>query len=376
MNWKEHTKHAAQKGLAAYEALSRITTSTWGPSMRRSRLIYTAVVRPTMLYGAQVWALRDNGEPAASSLLQPLTAVQNRCLRRITGGYKRTPIAALEREAQVPPLDLYTDTIALQRATATKDHPVNRNISDIADGVWNQVANNHRLPNTTWLRRRSQCGTRPRPPTGKEKLWERAVARQHDATELEGEGRRRTSPTRGRRRRQEGAGRRRTQSRGSTLIARWARWEWRRRWSKAAEGKKATTWRNPWDTKTLPLYEGLPKHQATALFLLRTEVLGLNAWLTSVRVPDILPRCVCGWEAQTVRHVLLHCPDYEHSRPDLIQQTGTEDLQEMLSKPESAKAAARWFARCGVLEQFKVAKEIEEEDATKYMPFQELDSWL
>ena len=77
-----------------------------------------------------------------------------------------------------------------------------------------------------------------------------------------------------------------------------------------------------------------------------------------------------------MRHVLLHCPDYEHSRPDLIQQTGTEDLQEMLSKPESAKAAARWFARCGVLEQFKVAKEIEEEDATKYMPFQELDSWL
>ena len=148
-----------------------------------------------------------------------------------------------------------------------------------------------------------------------------------------------------------------------------------RRWSEAAEGKEATTWRNPWDMKTLPLYEGLPKHQATALFLLRTEVLGLNAWLASVRVPDILPCCACGWETQTVRHVLLHCPDYELNRPDLIQQTGTENLQEMLSKPESAKAAARWFVRCGILEQFKVAKEIEE-DVTKYTPLQELDSWL
>ena len=170
MNWKEHTKYAAQKGLAAYEAFSRITTSTWGPSMRRSRLIYTAVVRPTMLYGAQVWALRENGEPAASSLLQPLKAVQNKCLKRITGGYKRTPIAALEREAQVPPLDLYADTIALQRAAATKDHPVNRNISEAADGIWDRAANNHRPPNITRPRRRRQCDTRPRPPMGTEKL--------------------------------------------------------------------------------------------------------------------------------------------------------------------------------------------------------------
>jgi hypothetical protein len=55
MNWKEHTQQAASKGLAAFEALSRIVTSTWGPSMRRSRLIYTAAVRPVMMYGVQVW---------------------------------------------------------------------------------------------------------------------------------------------------------------------------------------------------------------------------------------------------------------------------------------------------------------------------------
>ena len=39
MNWKEHTKHAAQKGLAAYEALSRITTT---PRYHHSTSIQTA----------------------------------------------------------------------------------------------------------------------------------------------------------------------------------------------------------------------------------------------------------------------------------------------------------------------------------------------
>ena len=44
LQWKEQIKKAAAKGSAAFEAMSRITTSTWGPSMRRSRLLYTATV--------------------------------------------------------------------------------------------------------------------------------------------------------------------------------------------------------------------------------------------------------------------------------------------------------------------------------------------
>src|SRR5436305_9086369 len=69
----------------------------------------------------------------------------------------------------------------------------------------------------------------------------------------------------------------------------------------------------------ISLYEGLSKAEATALFLMRTEVLGLNAWLASVQVPDILPRCHYGWNAQTVRHVLMQCPPL--NRTELITQT-------------------------------------------------------
>ena len=81
MSWKEHTNFAAQKGLKAYEALSRITASMWGPSMKQSCLIYTVVVQLAMMYGAQVWAVQDNGEQVASSLLKPLKAVQKKCLQ-------------------------------------------------------------------------------------------------------------------------------------------------------------------------------------------------------------------------------------------------------------------------------------------------------
>jgi hypothetical protein len=42
--------------------------------------------------------------------------VQTACLRSITGGYKRTATALLEKEADIPPLQLYIKAIAMQRA--------------------------------------------------------------------------------------------------------------------------------------------------------------------------------------------------------------------------------------------------------------------
>ena len=106
--------------------------------------------------------------------------------------------------------------------------------------------------------------------------------------------------------------------------------------------------------------------------LLRTEVIGLNAWLASVRVPDILPRCDCGWHMQTVRHILLHCPRLLQQRAELIRDTGSEHLQAILTHTASAQAAVRWFIRCNILAQFRVAREINGEDDSGYATFPEL----
>jgi hypothetical protein len=96
------------------------------------------------------------------------------------------------------------------------------------------------------------------------------------------------------------------------------------------------------------LYAGLSKAEATALFLIRTEVIGLNAWLAAVQVPNITPACPCGWHAQTVRYILLYYPRYE--RIGLIQACGTERIDDILSRPAGAKHAARWLVYAGVLD--------------------------
>ena len=81
--------------------------------------------------------------------------------------------------------------------------------------------------------------------------------------------------------------------RETTLIAKWADLEWRRQWQAKAKNCIKTMWKTPWGKPTIPLYKNLTKAKATALFLLYMEVIGLNAWLASIRVPEILLWCKC-----------------------------------------------------------------------------------
>src|SRR6266513_5086801 len=70
MNWKEYTKIAVGKGIAAFDALSRVAATTWGPCIIRTRLLYTAIVRPAIVYGAQTWYTGSNGKQTKANVQQ------------------------------------------------------------------------------------------------------------------------------------------------------------------------------------------------------------------------------------------------------------------------------------------------------------------
>ncbi len=371
LNWKEHTKKAAGKGMAAFEALSRIAASTWGPCTKKTRLLYAAVVRPTMVYGIQSWYTGQDGKQAKSNL-QELERIQYKCLRRITGGYKQTPRAALERETKIQPLDIYSDALAMNRALKNKGRRVKEEIRRTVDAIWEA----ENPPQQTTQRGRGRPRkARQRPPTSSERILQRAIEREleiqgYKAWQAERAGHKRRQRAR---RRRAGAKTPSQQREGRSAIDEWADLEWRRRWTQAARNKKAATWKTPWKESAAALYSDLPKHQATALFLLRTEVIGLNAWLASMNVPGVDARCSCGWSTQTVKHVLMMCPLYSSRRADLVSRVDSEEMWRMLSTPEKAQATARWFVQQGILRQFDLAREIEEEVTDEHTPFQPLE---
>jgi len=81
-----------------------------------------------MLYRAQIWGIRLSGNFLAKSSLTLLVKLQNQCLHKTIKAYKKTLNVALKHKAAVPPLNLYINTVAMQRAVIVQGHFVKENI--------------------------------------------------------------------------------------------------------------------------------------------------------------------------------------------------------------------------------------------------------
>ena len=73
--------------------------------------------------------MRINGEPLAAAIIKPLEKIQNKCLRKVIGAYKRTPRAVLEYKVNVPPLNLYMQISRYKRAGEIIRYKIERRIT-------------------------------------------------------------------------------------------------------------------------------------------------------------------------------------------------------------------------------------------------------
>lgn len=89
-----------------------------------------------MTYGSSIWAIGETEKGPPKSLLKPLQKVQTACLRSITGGYKRTATALLEKEAGIPPLHLYIEAAAMQRVQKERNSNVTKYIKTRLSKLW------------------------------------------------------------------------------------------------------------------------------------------------------------------------------------------------------------------------------------------------
>jgi len=69
----------------------------------------------------------------------------------------------------------------------------------------------------------------------------------------------------------------------------------------------------------------------------------------------------------------MFCPLHTNARAALVRRAGPEEMVRMLSTPEKVQATAWWFVQQGILQQFNLARDIEEEDVTGHTPLQPLE---
>ena len=105
----------------------------------------------------------------------------------------------------------------------------------------------------------------------------------------------------------------------------WMHQKWNQRWEEAKQKRRLThagqhtqaAWTDRGE-KERQLHKDWNRPQSTMATLIRTEHIGLNAYLTRRRVPGKTPECSCGSRAQTPKtcsHVLPHVP--KKQKPDV-----------------------------------------------------------
>jgi hypothetical protein len=273
LKWTAHTKKIKEKMATQVGALARISTSTWGATLTRSRMVYSSVVRPAMTHGAAIWHT-PSAKP--KGVAEKLSKIQNKCLRIVTGAYKAVPTRDLETESFLPPFDLYLDGRAAAYSKRMRDSKVEQEIQD-AYG---------------WIQRRKRTNRRRRelelPPdrTSTQARWTDE----------------------------------RDQDLGADLTGpQQVQEAWTRRWASGKAPARCWNVCTGYPTpEVLKLHNGLRKAESAVLIQIRTGRTRLAFFLYKVGVPEYISgQCLYGEGRETPRHVIIDCPLEDERRPYL-----------------------------------------------------------
>ncbi len=145
-------------------------------------------------------------------------------------------------------------------------------------------------------------------------------------------------------------------------IRRWAKEKWKERWPRYQEGipshVRTAAQRGEAQGTRAGLHAGLFKVESSVGVQLRTEKIGLRAFLYKRRVPGVdSASCECGWRYQDIKHMLILCPNHAEGRKLMFERAGSDDFRQIVLTSKGLKSATEWVIQRGMLGQFTLARE-------------------
>ena len=127
--------------------------------------------------------------------------------------------------------------------------------------------------------------------------------------------------------------------------------QWLASWKAETKGKATKRYTPKPTDKVLRLHQDRSKRESAILVQMRTEKIGLKAFLFSRRVPGIPDsRCDCREGTQTVAHVLLECRKLRDiRREELGRCPGRSNLRTILTSHKLATKAIRLMEQARIL---------------------------
>ena len=100
LNWNEHVNKQIKKAKNILMQCRKVVGPTWGLNPKTALWIYTAIVRPTLCYGAMVWA----NAMRTKTNQENIARVQRLALKMVTGAMPSTASTALDTITNTIPI--------------------------------------------------------------------------------------------------------------------------------------------------------------------------------------------------------------------------------------------------------------------------------
>ena len=108
LTWRAHADNTIAKALRVLGMCRSAYGKTWGLKPKVMRWLYSMMIRPIITYGSIAWWPRSQ----LTTYREELSKLQRTACLAITGAFKTTPTAAMEKILDLTPLHIVIETEA------------------------------------------------------------------------------------------------------------------------------------------------------------------------------------------------------------------------------------------------------------------------
>jgi hypothetical protein len=149
LKWKAHLRNIQKKMTTQSLTLSRLTAFTWNACFSRARLIYTAIIRSTIIYDSIIWHASHERSNSVVAATKKLVKLQQQSLRQINDSFKAVSMQILEAKTHVQFIQLHMTRLQISFKQRMKKHRHDTLIKNFCEQI------KHRLFEARKRRRRN-----------------------------------------------------------------------------------------------------------------------------------------------------------------------------------------------------------------------------
>jgi hypothetical protein len=323
--WDSHVKKIHEKRTTQMLEFRRLTASTWKVCFKKTKHVYTAIVRSIITYEFSTWHASHERSNSFMKFIKNLIDLQKQSLRIVCDAFKTTSHQLLDVETQISFIELHLTL--LQTKTRMRLHEREHNV--LTKAHCNKIKRK-----LTIARERKRRAADETSRERKRKWFDKLCAKKERVILFENKLINKTL------------------KKLLSLI-------WKKIWDEYQTTNKRTvcvTLTSKVFKKRFKLHDKFFKAESNLITQMRIDRIDLTNYLFYRRMFTIVSStCSCEWFKQITKHIILFCSNHHIYRDNMLRVVETQNYSTLLNTAKDLKKAVKWLMKTNLLTQFFLA---------------------